>query len=618
MATTEILYAVQDGVAVVTLNRPDKLNAWTSTMEREVREAMRMAADDAAVRVIVLTGAGRGFCAGADMDTLVSVQSSGQQAPRAAAPQPFDPEARPDFTKTYSYFPTVPKPIIAAVNGACAGLGLVISLYADMRFASEDAVFLTAFARRGLIAEHGISWLLPRVVGMANAADLLFSSRRVTAQEAKELGLVNKVFSRDAFHDGVMGYAAHAGARGLAALPARDEEARSGTRSSRASARRSTAPIATWWRASPPRTSRKASPTLLRSARRPSPAGRGDPHERRGDRSRALDDERRGAARRTPSSCAAPSMPSPNSGSTAEDHRQGEGGARRPAARDARGPVDHRPRRHPARPGQRAHRAAARRHGRAAAARGHRPRRSPREHRGRDARLRPRHPRRHAGRRRPGAVRAARPADRHGDVHVPAGRGRLARRALHARGRAARSRCRTRPSRCTSRPTCRPACSPAAPARCSPRPTSSRSRSPARAATPRCRTTTIDPMPIACEIVMALQTLVTRRRSPSDPVVVTIAQIEAAPPTTSSPRSRDAPGAPSARSSSASATLAARGHRAGRRRTSRSAHGAEAEVEIIDRASRSPSATAASSTSPRRTAHRPVRRARPGAPCRRR
>ena len=224
MAYTEITYAANDGVAVVTLNRPDKLNAWTPTMEREVREAMRAASDDEAVRVIVLTGAGRGFCAGGDMDTLTGIQSTGQQAPRAAPPQPFDPNARPDFTKTYSYFPTVPKPIIAAVNGACAGLGLVISLYADMRFASEDAVFLTAFARRGLIAEHGISWLLPRLVGMANAADLLFSSRRVTAHEAKELGLVNKVFSRDAFHNGVMGYADHPRPRGLAALAARDEE----------------------------------------------------------------------------------------------------------------------------------------------------------------------------------------------------------------------------------------------------------------------------------------------------------------------------------------------------------------------------------------------------------
>ncbi|HLK23289.1 MAG TPA: enoyl-CoA hydratase [Caulobacteraceae bacterium] len=205
MAYNEITYAVEDGVAVVTLNRPDKLNAWTPTMEGEVRAAMRAAADDEAVKVIVLTGAGRGFCAGADMDTLNAIQAGGQAR---AASGPFDPDANPNFTKTYSYFPAVPKPIIAAVNGACAGLGLVIALYADMRFASENAVFLTAFARRGLIAEHGISWLLPRLVGMANAADLLFSSRRVTAGEAKELGLVNKVFSEDAFMAGVMGYAA--------------------------------------------------------------------------------------------------------------------------------------------------------------------------------------------------------------------------------------------------------------------------------------------------------------------------------------------------------------------------------------------------------------------------
>jgi len=204
MAYDEILYAVKDGVAVVTLNRPDKLNAWTGTMEREVREAMRAASADDAVRVIVLTGAGRGFCAGADMDGLTAIQASGQ--PRAASGA-FDAKADPNFGKTYSYFPSVPKPIIAGINGACAGLGLVIALYADMRFASEKAVFLTAFARRGLIAEHGISWLLPRLVGMANAADLLFSSRRVTAEEAKELGLVNKVFSEGAFEEGVMGYA---------------------------------------------------------------------------------------------------------------------------------------------------------------------------------------------------------------------------------------------------------------------------------------------------------------------------------------------------------------------------------------------------------------------------
>ena len=205
MAYDHILYGVQDGVAVVTLNRPDKLNAWTATMHREVKAAMRQAADDDAVRVIVLTGAGRGFCAGADMDLLQGITEGdrGAQAVEAA----FDPAAREDFRKTYSYFPSVPKPIIAAVNGACAGLGLVIACYADMRFASDAAVFLTAFARRGLIAEHGISWLLPRLVGMANAADLLFSSRRVGAPEAREMGLVNRVIPHGDFQAEVMAYA---------------------------------------------------------------------------------------------------------------------------------------------------------------------------------------------------------------------------------------------------------------------------------------------------------------------------------------------------------------------------------------------------------------------------
>jgi enoyl-CoA hydratase/carnithine racemase len=205
MAYDHILYSVTDGVAVITLNRPDKLNAWTSTMHREVKAAMRAASDDDAVRVIVLTGAGRGFCAGADMDLLQGITEGGRGAEAAEAP--FDPAAREDFRKTYSYFPSVPKPIIAAINGACAGLGLVIACYADMRFASDAAVFLTAFARRGLIAEHGVSWLLPRLVGMANAADLLFSSRRVGAPEAKAMGLVNRVIPHAVFEAEVMAYA---------------------------------------------------------------------------------------------------------------------------------------------------------------------------------------------------------------------------------------------------------------------------------------------------------------------------------------------------------------------------------------------------------------------------
>ena len=153
-----------------------------------------------------------------------------------------------------------------------------------------------------------------------------------------------------------------------------------------------------------------------------------------------------------------------------QDHRQGQGRAGRPAAGDPRGPLDQRGGGDPARTSQRAHGAAARRHGRPAADRGHRPALHLPQRR-RHARLRPRHPRGHAGRRRARPVRAARAPRRHGDVHVPAGRGGAPRRPFHAGGRADRSRCPTPPSPCTSRPTCPAACSPAAPARCWPRPT---------------------------------------------------------------------------------------------------------------------------------------------------
>lgn len=208
MQYQDILHDVKDGVATITLNRPDKLNAWTPRMHHDVRAAMRNAADDEAVRVIVLTGAGRGFCAGADMDALQTIQSSsGQQRQATALDEPFDPNAAANFQKTYSYFPSVPKPIIAAINGPCAGLGFVIALYADMRFASDAAVFTTAFSRRGLIAEHGVSWLLPRLVGIGRACDLLYSARRVSAREAEAMGLVNRVIPLDSFHAEVAAYA---------------------------------------------------------------------------------------------------------------------------------------------------------------------------------------------------------------------------------------------------------------------------------------------------------------------------------------------------------------------------------------------------------------------------
>ena len=210
---TDILYRVEDGVAVVTLNRPDKLNAWRGEMDRDVRAAMRLASGDSDVRLIVLTGAGKGFCAGADMGLLQSIQSGAglsgaNERPRTSAGyEPWDATARGDFQKQYSWFPAVPKPIIAAINGACAGLGLVLSLYADIRFASDTAKFTTAFSKRGLIAEHGVSWLLPRLIGFANAADLLYSSRVVTASEAQALGLVSRISPAATFEHDVMTYA---------------------------------------------------------------------------------------------------------------------------------------------------------------------------------------------------------------------------------------------------------------------------------------------------------------------------------------------------------------------------------------------------------------------------
>jgi len=206
MTYADILYRVEGGVAVLTLNRPDKLNAWRGKMERDVRAAMRAAADDEAVRVIVFTGAGRGFCAGADMDMLQDTVAAGE-VQAAGHPAAFDDNVRDDFKRQYAFFPAVPKPIIAAINGPCAGLGLVMALYADLRIAADTAVFTTSFARRGLIAEHGISWLLPRLVGMAHAADLLFSARVIRAPEALAMGLVNRVIPSLEFEDEVIAYA---------------------------------------------------------------------------------------------------------------------------------------------------------------------------------------------------------------------------------------------------------------------------------------------------------------------------------------------------------------------------------------------------------------------------
>jgi enoyl-CoA hydratase/carnithine racemase len=212
MANRETLYNVADRVATITLNRPDKLNAWTGTMEQEVRAAMHEAESDANVRVIILTGSGRGFCAGADMSLLDSIaqQGLGERGGEHVLRNSGNggrAGARPDFQKKYSYFPSIQKPVIAAVNGPAVGLGFIITLYCDLRFAADTARFGTAFAKRGLIAEYGIAWMLPRLIGPANAMDMLFSARLVDAGEALRMGLVNQVFPQTSFLESVHAYA---------------------------------------------------------------------------------------------------------------------------------------------------------------------------------------------------------------------------------------------------------------------------------------------------------------------------------------------------------------------------------------------------------------------------
>jgi enoyl-CoA hydratase/carnithine racemase len=190
-------YEVADGVATLTLDRPERLNAWTPTMEEEVRTALGEAERDDAVRVVVLTGAGRGFCAGLDADHLR--ERVGGAA--AGAVNGADAHARPaksgDFSGRFTYLPAIAKPVIAAVNGPAAGIGFVLALVCDIRFAGSEAFFTSSFARRGLTAEHGSSWLLPRLVGVAQAQDLLLSGRRVAADEALGIGLVNRVVPQD-------------------------------------------------------------------------------------------------------------------------------------------------------------------------------------------------------------------------------------------------------------------------------------------------------------------------------------------------------------------------------------------------------------------------------------
>jgi enoyl-CoA hydratase/carnithine racemase len=173
-----------DGVAVLTWNRPDRNNAWTVAMETEYFRLLEECAHDSAVRVIVVTGAGRSFCPGMDAEVLADQARNGTTT---------QPHLRTPFT----YPRSIPKPIIAAINGACAGIGLVAAMNCDLRFASSTAKLTTSFAQRGIMAEHGLAWSLPRAVNVSTALDLLFSGRVIMAAEARELGVVDRVFEPD-------------------------------------------------------------------------------------------------------------------------------------------------------------------------------------------------------------------------------------------------------------------------------------------------------------------------------------------------------------------------------------------------------------------------------------
>jgi len=183
----EIRYEVDDPVAVITLDRPDTLNALTFSMLAEFREAVTAAAEDQRVVGIVITGAGHGFCSGLDASVLAETTTVGSASRRETDEVP----------GLFTWLLEIPKPVIAAVNGVAAGGGFVLAVMSDIRIASSAASFTSIFSKRGLIAEHGTTWIVPRLLGAGAALDLLWSSRRIDAAEAHRIGLVQQIAEPD-------------------------------------------------------------------------------------------------------------------------------------------------------------------------------------------------------------------------------------------------------------------------------------------------------------------------------------------------------------------------------------------------------------------------------------
>ncbi len=214
-----VRYEVADPLAVITLDRPEALNAFTHEMLSDIRGFVEAAVADPAVVGIAITGAGRGFCAGLDASVLQATTSGSSARPERGS-------SDHDLPGLFSYLLQQPKPIIAAVNGVAAGGGFVLATMCDLRFASSEASFLSIFTKRGLIAEHGTTWTLPRLIGTGHALDVLWSSRRVDAAEALRLGLVERVTDPDALLDTVAGVRGRTGGPRIAGRAGRHQTAR--------------------------------------------------------------------------------------------------------------------------------------------------------------------------------------------------------------------------------------------------------------------------------------------------------------------------------------------------------------------------------------------------------
>lgn len=196
----EILHEIKGQVAIISINRPDTLNALTDLTQAEIRHALNQSDKNPDVIGSVLTGIGRGFCSGVDMNSLSAMSEAGRRLGNAhphLATSDENPLEDSNYHDGITYLLALRKPVLAAINGACAGLGFSVATFCDLRFVSRTAKLTTSFAQRGLIAEHGTSWMLPRLIGPGPALDLFWTSRKFDGEEAFRIGFATHLSEPD-------------------------------------------------------------------------------------------------------------------------------------------------------------------------------------------------------------------------------------------------------------------------------------------------------------------------------------------------------------------------------------------------------------------------------------